>query len=227
MNHTEENQLYERLFNCDELGELRRLDSPARLQAFLDAIPYSVEERYRSPRSVLQDRKAHCFDGALFAAAGLRRLGYRALVTDMFADNDDEHLIAPFTLDGYWGAVAKSNFVGLRFREPVYRSLRELVLSYFEVYFNAKHEKTLRSYTRPLDLGVFDRYNWMVDDDSLELIAERTDRLHRIPLLTPRMVAFLSLVDERSYRAGMLGVDPAGLYKLTDRASKHCDIQEE
>jgi hypothetical protein len=219
MSAKEGHPLYQQLFNSDELAELRQLDSPARIQAFLDAIPYSVEDRYRSPRSVLRDRQAHCFDGALFAAAGLRRLGYRALVADMFADNDDEHLIAPFTVDGHWGAVAKSNFVGLRFREPIYRNLRELVISYFEVYFNANHEKTLRSYTRPLDLSAFDQYHWMVDDDSLEFIANRTDQLRRVHLLTPRMVALLSPVDERSYAAGMLGVDPAGLYELTDPAS--------
>ncbi|NLF00980.1 MAG: hypothetical protein GX601_08380 [Anaerolineales bacterium] len=204
-------------FSLQELDTLALLTSPASVQAFLDSVPYSTEARYRSPRTVLRDRRAHCFDGALFAAAALRRLGFPPLIVDMFADNDDEHLIAPFKRDGRWGAVAKSNFVGLRYRDPVYRSLRELVMSYFELYFNANREKTLRSYTRPLDLRAFDRYNWMADDKALERIADRTDRLQRIPLLTPEIVAALMPVDERSYQAGMLGLDPAGLYRPTQR----------
>lgn len=190
------------------------LNSPARIQAFLDEIPYSTEEIYRCPRRVLQDRTAHCFDGALFAAAALRQLGYPPLIVDLLAERDDEHLLAVYKQDGHWGALAKSNFVGLRFREPVYRTLRELVMSYFEVYFNVAREKTLRGYTLPLNLTSFDRLNWMASDDHLERIAERLDQVRRVPLLTPAMIANLSLVDERSYRAGMLGVNPDGLYRL-------------
>ncbi|MBI1800427.1 MAG: hypothetical protein HYR71_02215 [Chloroflexi bacterium] len=186
---------------------------PADVQAALDEIPYSAEDRYRSPLSVMRDRQAHCFDGALFAAAALRRLGYPPLIVNLFAERDDEHLIAIYKHGGGFGAVAKSNFVGLRFREPVYRGLRELVMSYFEPYYNVQGEKTLRSYTRPLNLTGFDRLDWMTCDDALDAIAERLDSLQRIPLLTPSMVAALSRVDGRSYRAGLLGVNEAGLYR--------------
>ncbi len=189
------------------------LNSPIKIQAFLDEIPYSAEDRYRCPRSVLRDRQAHCYDGALFAAAALRRLGYPPLVVDMFAERDDDHVVAIYKRDEYWGAVAKSNFVGLRFREPVYRSLRELVMSYFEFYYNVDGEKTLRSYTRPLNLKAFDRMHWMRSDDHLDVIAQRLDELRRIPLLTARMVANLSPMDKRTYQAGMLGVNMAGLYR--------------
>ncbi len=192
---------------------LSGLNSPARIQAWLDELPYSAEEVYRSPLSVLRDGQAHCFDGALFAAAALRRLDYPPLIVNMFAERDDEHMIAIYKRDGCFGAVAKSNFVGLRFREPVYRTLRELVMSYFELYYNLEGERTLRSYTVPLNLKAFDKLDWMVNNDHLEAIAQRLDELRRIPLLTPRMIAHLSLVDERSYRAGMLGVNAAGLYK--------------
>ena len=197
------------------LGErrlLKRLDRPARIQEFLDSIPYSADKFYRCPRRVIEDRKAHCFDGALFAAAALRRLGFPALIVDMHAVRDDDHLIALFRRAGCWGAVAKSNFVGLRYREPVYRSLRELAMSYFEDFYNPAGEKTLRTYTRPIRLARFDRLDWETRDEGLETIARHTDRVPRIRLITPALARGLSLLDDRSYRAGLQGVNPAGLY---------------
>lgn len=189
------------------------LDSPASIQAFLDSIPYSSDPFYRCPRRVLRDRRAHCFDGALFAAAALRRLGYTPLVVDFYADRDDDHMLALWQRDGCWGAVAKSNFVGLRFREAVYQSLRELVMSYFENHYNVLGEKTLRGFTVPLDLSRLDDLAWMESDDGLETVAERLDALDRTPVLTAGMIAGLSPVDPLSRRAGMLGTDPAGLYR--------------
>ena len=189
------------------------LDSPAAIQAFLDEIPYSTDPFYRCPRRVALDRKAHCFDGAVFAAAVLRRLGLPPLLVDMFGWHDDDHILAVFKIEGHWGAIAKSNYVGLRFREPIHRTLRELMLSYFEDFYNVLREKTLRSYTLPLSLKPFDRLRWTVRDETMEAIAARLDRLRRIPLLTPSMVARLSLKDRRSYEAGMLGSVPEGLYK--------------
>ncbi|MEW6567042.1 MAG: hypothetical protein AB1449_02535 [Chloroflexota bacterium] len=204
---------YQQAFRPRELAFLARLDSPVRIQAFLDSIPYSSDDFNRCPQRVLRERIANCFDGALFAAAALGRLGHRPLIVDLFADDDDDHLLALFQRRGRWGAVAKSNFVGLRYREPVYRSLRELVMSYFDGYFNLNRHRTLRSYTVPLDLSQYDRWKWMGSDEALERIANRTERLRRFPLVTPHMVAGLSPVDHRSYEAGMLGVEHAGLYK--------------
>jgi hypothetical protein len=117
-------------------------------------------------------------------------------------------------MEEYWGAVAKSNFVGLRFREPIYRNLRELVLSYFEQYYNVAREKTLRSYTPPLNLKAFDQFNWMTCDESLEHIAKKLDKIRKIPILTPSMTSNLSLVDERSYRAGLFEANERGFYQL-------------
>jgi hypothetical protein len=110
--------------------------------------------------------------------------------------------------------VAKSNFVGLRFREPVYRTLRELVMSYFEQYYNLQREKTLRGYTGPLNLKRFDRLNWMTADEAMELIAQRTEEIRRVMLIGAEMEKRLSLVDERSYQAGLTGADPNGIYKI-------------
>lgn len=193
---------------------LAKLTTPIKIQAFMDELPYSADAFYRCPLRVLRERTAHCFDGALFAAAALRCLSYSPLILDMVPnERDDDHLLALYKKDGHWGAVAKSNFVGLRFREPVYRTLRELVMSYFEQYYNVEREKTLRGYTVPLNLKVFDKFNWMASDAHLEDIAQRLDAIRRIFVVTPAMADGLSLLDERSYRAGLVGANEAGLYR--------------
>lgn len=190
------------------------LTTPRKIQDFLDRLPYSVESNYRCPLRVFREHTAHCFDGALFGAAALRRLGYPPLILNMTAiAEDDDHLLAPYQRDGHWGAVAKSNFVGLRFRGPIYGNLRELVMSYFEQFYSVEGKKSLRSHTVPLNLKVFDKLNWMLSDEPLERIGKRLDEIRNVSLLTSRMIAGLSLVDERSYKAGLLGADEAGLYR--------------
>ena len=198
-----------------EEAVLVSLSSPAAIQAYLDATPYSPEERDRCPLNVIRDRVAHCLDGGLFAAMALRRLGYPPLVVDLLPepDVDDDHVLAIFKQDGCYGAVAKSNFVGLRYREPVYRSLRELVMSYFEVFYNVDGLKTLRGYTVPLNLNPFDRYGWTWDDDGVAPIVKRMGEIRRYAVLSSDAATQLSRVDDLSYRAGMLVVNPAGLYK--------------
>ncbi|MFH1764491.1 MAG: hypothetical protein ABIF09_09895 [Gemmatimonadota bacterium] len=109
--------------------------------------------------------------------------------------------------------MAKSNFVGLRFREPVYRTLRELVMSYFEQYYNVAGEKTLRGYTMPLNLKALDKLDWMTRDDPLEGVAQRLDEVRQVKVVTEAMIADLSQVDERSLQAGPQGVNEAGLFK--------------
>ena len=201
-------------WNRAERQALAQLSTPSAVQAFLDAVPYSADKFYRCPRRVLADRKAHCFDGALFAAAALRRIGHPPLLLDMGAVRDDDHVIAVFKARGCFGAVAKSNFVGLRYREPIHRSLRELVMSYFEDFFNELGEKTLRSYSTLVDLRRFDALGWEWSDSAPEDIAAALDRARHFPLLTRAQERALSMLDERSYRAGTLGLDPAGLFKV-------------
>jgi hypothetical protein len=194
---------------------LTNLTSPAKIQTFLDETPYSAENANRCPVSVLRDRVAHCLDGGLFAAAALRRLGYPPIIVDMLPEPglDDDHVLAIYKRDGYFGAIAKSNFVGLRFREAVYRTVRELVLSYFEDFYNVNGQKTMRAYTRPVNLQAFDQAGWMWSDAGADAIEQHLKHLKPIPLLTPQMIAQLSLVDKLSYQAGMLGVNEAGLYR--------------
>jgi hypothetical protein len=195
-----------------ERAALRRLSSPRRIQAWLDGLPYRAGESTASPRTVLRERLANCWDGALLAAAALRELGHPPLLLDLWAVRDDDHVLAVFRERGRWGAIGKSNFVGLRFREPVYRSVRELVMSYFELYFNAAGEKTLRSYLGPFDLRPFDRLDWTFDDTHIQRLSDRMDARRHTPLLTPAMSRRLGPVDPRSLQAGMVGTDPAGLY---------------
>jgi len=190
------------------------LTSPAKVQTLLDNIPYAPEDTNRSPLRVLRERRAHCLDGGLFAAAALRQLGHPPVIVDLLPEEgaDDDHVLAIYKYNGYYGAVAKSNFVGLRFRDPVYRTLRELVMSYFEVFFNVHGEKTLRAYTSPLNLNRYDPQEWLWNDAAADAIEVRLKTLRRIPLVTPSMVVSLSPVDARSYEAGMLGANPDGLY---------------
>jgi len=195
-----------------EVKVVAELKRPDQIQHFLDMIAYASETIYRSPRRVLNEQACQCFDGAVFAAAMLYRLGYPALILNLLPNKrDDDHVLALFRHDSHWGAVAKSNFSGLRFREPVYRDLRELVMSYFEHYYNLQKEKTLRGYTRPLDLKAFDRCQWMTNDQTMHLIAEKLDRSPRYGIITRAMAGRLSLVDDRSCRAGLHGANKAGL----------------
>jgi hypothetical protein len=210
---------FDQALNKKQLKLLSGLTSPLKIQAFLDSLPYSSEEVYRCPASVLRDGKAHCFDGALFAAAVLRRLGYPPLIVYMIAVRDDDHLLAVYMQDSHWGAVAKSNVVGLRYREPIYRSLRELVMSYFEDYYNIEGEKTLRGYTVPIELARYDHLDWMTSDQNLEIIADGLDKPRKFKVLTEDMIARLAPVDQRSFDAGLFGSDWAGLYD----PKKHLD----
>jgi hypothetical protein len=201
--------------NEEQLSLIRSLDSPSKIQAFLDETPYSAEDRNRCPLNVLRDRQAHCLDGALFGASILRRLGYPPLLVDLYPDPgmDDDHVLAIFKRASRFGAVAKSNFVGLRYREPVYHDLRQLVMSYFNDFFNVNGVKTLRFYTRPLHLKAFDKLDWTANDAGVDAIEQRLLTLPRFPLLTPEMAASLSPVDALTYKAGLLNVNYAGLYK--------------
>lgn len=196
----------------EELSVIRTLTTPVRIQQFLDGVPYSADKFYRSPRSVLRDRKAHCFDGAVFAAAMLRRIGFPPLIVDMQAVRDDDHVIAIFKKNGKFGAVAKSNFVGLRYREPIHRDLRELVMSYFPSFYNMKKEYSLRQFTVPLNLSRYDSIGWEYQDEPMEEIGLKLSYIPVTKLMTPAEIRALAKVDQRTFRAGMQGAIKKGIY---------------
>jgi hypothetical protein len=187
----------------------RDLTSPAGVQEYLDSIPYKAEELDRSPLRVMTDGQAHCLDGGIFAALALWRIDFRPLILDLVPapGMDDDHVLALFQMDGLWGAVAKSNYVNLRYREPVYRSLRELAMTYFEHYYDLQRRKTLRAYTRPLNLARFKDTDWMWSEEGVIVVSRRLYSLKPIPLISNESAAQLSLADERSYKAGTYGTN--------------------
>src|SRR5436189_2793418 len=174
-------------FSAAELRKLRGLKNPHGIQRFVDDMPYQRSGAARSPRRVLCENAAHCFEGAMLAAAALRANGYPPLIFDLEADKDTDHVVAIYRRNGHWGAIAKSNYTGCRYREPVYRSLRELAMSYFNIYFNLRGQRTLRRYSRPVNLIRFDNRNWMTTDEPVWFIAEHLCEIPHIPLLTASM----------------------------------------
>ena len=184
---------------------MHALKTPAGVQRFLDDLPYNLSFTARSPQRVLRDRTASCLEGGIFAAAALRIIGFPPLIFDLEAEQDTDHVVAIFKVRGHWGAVAKSNFTGCRYREPVYRSLRELAISYFNVYFNLRGERTLRRYSRPVNLARFDYLNWMTTGKPIWFIAEHLCEIPHIPLLTSAMERRLTRVDRRTFRGEMVG----------------------
>ena len=195
-------------FTSAERAVFRGLRSPEKIQRYIDDLAYNKEPHgptCRSPRRILRDRTAHCMEGALFGAAALRMLGHPPLLLDLEAVRDDDHVLAVFRERGHWGAMAKSNFAGLRYREPVYRTLRELVISYFEHYFNLRKEKTLRSYSRPVNLRRFDGMHWMTAEEDVWAVPEYLLTIAHLPVLPGRLVRHLGRVDERLFTAGLVG----------------------
>jgi hypothetical protein len=195
------------------------LRSPDAIQCFLDGLRYNKErdgETARSPRRVLETREAHCFEGSLLAAAALRRLGHPPFVVQLRAVRDDDHVLALYRERpgaGYWGAVAKSNYSGLRFRSPAYRTLRELAMSYFDCYYNVEGEKSLRALGRPVDLSRFDARRWETAEEDLWDVSNWVATRRFTPLLLPGQARRLPRMDRRLFEAGLvgsLGVRPAG-----------------
>src|SRR5205085_485360 len=202
---TRSNRQVIRNFTPNEARTLRRLRTPAGVQRFLDDLPYHLADTAWSARMILRNGTAHCLEGPIFAAAALRVLGFPPLLWDLEADQDTDHVLALFRVRGFWGAVAKSNFTGCRYREPVYRTLRELAMSYFNIYFNLRGERTLRRYSRPVNLARFDRLNWMTTENPIWFIAEYLCEIPHISLLTPAMEKNLTRIDRRTWRGEMVG----------------------
>ncbi len=192
-------------FTPAELRTLRSFRTPHGIQKFLDSLPYHLGMTAWSPRRVLHEKTVHCLEGAIFAAAALRALGYPPTVIDLEAHRDTDHVVAVFRERGYWGAVAASNYAGCRYREPVHRSLRELAISYFDVYFNLLGERTLRTYSQPVDLSRFDSMNWMTTDAEVWDIPNYLVTIPHTRLLTPWQEKHLHRLDRRSYNAGLTG----------------------
>jgi len=189
---------------------LRHLTTPAKIQRYLDLeLGYNLEpdgDTCYSPRTVLEKGVAHCMEGALLGAMALRNLGYPPLIVDLEAVRDTDHVLAVYRIDGCWGAVAKSDYSGLRSREPVYRTIRELAMSYFEHYFNPAGEKTLRAFSKPVNLARFDRgLHWMTTTEQVWPIPEHLVEIPHSRIFRPGTERRIARMDDRLFAAGRLG----------------------
>jgi hypothetical protein len=168
-------------------------------------LPYQYANTACSPARALRERKGHCLEGALLAAAALRINGHPPLLMDLEATHDDDHVIALYRERGLWGGIAKSNFAGLRFRAPIYRTLRELALSYFESYYNLRGERTLRSYSMPVNLARLDSQHWMTSEEDVWCVPDLLIAARHYPLVPANVARALPRLDRRSFQAGMHG----------------------
>jgi len=192
-------------FTPAELRKLRSLKDPNGIQRYLDDMPYHLADTAWSPRRVLRENTSHCLEGAIFASAALRANGFPPLIWDLEAEHDTDHVLGIYRVKGHWGAVAKSNYSGCRYREPVYRTLRELAMSYFNLYFNMRRERTLRTFSRPVNLARFDPLQWMTTEKPIWFIVDYLFEIPHTKLLRPGMAKRLHRIDDRLYRAEVLG----------------------
>jgi hypothetical protein len=191
--------------SLEHLRTLGALKTPARIQKFVDALTYQYADTAGSPQRVLRERKGHCMEGAMVAAAALRVNGHPPLLMDLEAVHDDDHVVALYKERGLWGGIAKSNFAGLRFRAPVYRTLRELALSYVEHYYNLRGERTLRAYSAPVKLARLDHLHWMTAEEDVWCVVDALFAARHYPLFPDKVARALPRLDRRSFEAGLHG----------------------
>jgi hypothetical protein len=196
-------------FDENELKIFRKLNTPRKIQDFLEKIPINFERDKKdtciSPRRVLRENKAHCIEGALFAAAALWLGGQRPYLLDLQTiDHDFDHVVTLFRRRGLWGAISKTNHAVLRYREPIFRTVRELALSYFHEYFLNNGEKTLRNHSRPFNLLRFTKQGWAISERNLWYIVEALDESPHYPILPKAAIAELRPADPIELKAGDL-----------------------
>jgi hypothetical protein len=195
-------------FSLEELKIVRALSTPAKIQDFVNLIPINFSKNgdtLYSPRRVLRERKAHCVEGALLAAAALQRIGHKPLLMDLkTVEGDSDHVVALFKEKNRWGAISKTNHIVLRYREPVYASPRELAMSYFHEYFLDTGKKTMRSFSRPFDLSRNVRKDWMIAEDDLWEIALALDDSPHENILAQGQARRLRNADPIEIQAGKI-----------------------
>lgn len=203
-------------FSKKECKILSKLKTPRKIQDYVDNLEYNLEEQGEtcfSPRRVMREKKANCIEGAIFAAAALRFQGFPPLIVDLVSVRDDDHILAVFKIDGRWGSIAKSKYSGLMFREPIHKTIRELAISYFEGYFNFEGEKTLRGYSKPVNLSRFDKVNWMTTEEDMFFFEDYLGKIKHEKLLTRKMILNLRRVTPLMKEAGELWMIKRGSLK--------------
>ncbi len=198
-------------YTKQEIGIFKKLNTPAKIQDYLNTLPFNFEEKGGtcfSPRKVLTTKTAHCVEGAVFASAVLEFHGHKPLILDLRSTEkpyDFDHIVAVFKQFGYFGAISKTNHAVLRYREPVYKTVQELVLSYFHEYFlNSNGQKTLREYSKLLDLNYFNRFDWRTSEKDLFEIPEYLDGIKHYPILSREQIKNLRKADKIEIQAGKI-----------------------
>lgn len=192
---------------------LRSLNTPTKISRYLAQIKYKVKDGCYSPRLVMQHNEAHCFDGALLAAAALEFHGLKPLIIDLWAQDDDEHLICVYQENGHWGSIAKSNTSLLLERSPIYKNVRELVMSYFDLYFNYYGKLGLYAYSTPINLNRFNKFDWRTTNEDLEFLSELIDTFTHYEIIDPKKLAKMPKVNSVILKACFLKSNLKGVKK--------------
>ena len=193
-----------------EIKFLKKLNTPSKIQDYLNSLPVNFETRgetLMSPRKVIREKKAHCLEGALLAALALKINGQKPLLLDLKTSDrkrDNDHVVALFRKNGHWGAISKTNHAVLRYREPVYKNIRELAMSYFHEYFTDNGKKTLESYSLPFDLSKSKVRDWAISEKNLWPISKELNRVKHFKILDKRTKKGLRLADRIEIKAGKI-----------------------
>ncbi len=205
------------MFTKEEIKIYKKLKTPAKIQDFINSLKTNFElkgDTCYSPRKVLKHKKAHCVEAAVLAASILKFHGYPPLIIDLEATKDDyDHVLAVFKKDGFWGAITKANHACLRYREPVYKNIRELAMSCFHEYFlNKNGKKTLRKYSIPVNLNRFNKLNWETSEEDIWFVPEYLCDVKHFNILTKKQIRGLRKVDKIEIDSGKIVIekDPLG-----------------
>ncbi len=168
----------------DVAAVLKKLSTPHKIQDYLDtlSINFNPTGDLLSAKRVIEQQTAQCIEGALFAAASLAYHGGVPLLLDVQTIAEDEdHVVALFKRNGLWGALSKTNHGILRWRDPVYKTVRELAMSYFHEYYMHDGRKSMRTYSKPFDLRRYEPAFWVMSGESLEDVAYDLDVAPHFP----------------------------------------------
>lgn len=192
---------------------LRSLNTPDKIQDYINCLVYNPTDHAFSPRWVMITGEGHCFEGGLLAAAAMEFHGHKPLMVDLMAEDDDHHVITVYKTDTGWGSISKTNTTMLGSRTPLYRDIRELVMSYFDFYFNLKGKLALFGYSNPINLNRYNKWQWRTTDEDLMEMGMSFSDVDHFQIISPAKIKKLRAVHHRVKDACFLGSDPNGLYK--------------
>jgi hypothetical protein len=200
------------MWTLSEKQFLKKLNNSQKIQCYLDDMVYNIHDAAISPRYVMLTNDGHCLEGGLLAAAALEFHGHQPLMISLQAERDDHHVITVYKTKTGWGSLSKSNTTLLRGRDPIFRNIRELVMSYFEFYFNVKGQKSLYAYSNPINLNNYNHWNWRTTDDDLHKMGQSFSNETHYELLSIRELKKLPKVPKKIQDAWFLGANPDGFY---------------